>query len=83
MSWTRDGEVLDDKSIYHTDQFEDTYNFEIKNTEVEDAGIYTCTATNRAGEATSQIPLIVNGEECHHGNKFFSFIYSHKSVVCK
>lgn len=30
--------------------------------ETEDAGVYTCVARNSEGEATCDIPLVVNGE---------------------
>lgn len=30
--------------------------------ETEDAGVYTCVARNSEGEATCDIPLVVNGK---------------------
>lgn len=70
MEWKKDNVVLDDLELYHFEKYEDTYCFEIKTVETEDAGVYTCVARNSEGEATCDIPLIVNGEydrpECTH-----------------
>lgn len=62
MVWKRDNKVIDDKDFYDIEKFEDTYCFEIKDTELIDTGVYTCVATNEVGEATCTIPLVVNGK---------------------
>ena len=62
VEWKKGTEVLDDLELYHFEKYEDTYCFEIKTVETEDAGVYTCVARNSEGEATCDIPLIVNGE---------------------
>ena len=53
--------VLEDKELYHFDKYEDTYCF-VKDSDVVDAGVYTCVASNEVGEVTVDIPLIVNGK---------------------
>ncbi|KAJ8319891.1 hypothetical protein KUTeg_001478 [Tegillarca granosa] len=60
VQWKKDDEILDDTELYHYEKYEDTYCFEIKDTEIEDGGVYTCVATNEVGETTCDIPLQVN-----------------------
>ena len=60
--WKKDNMVLEDTELYHFDKYEDTYCFEVKDSDVVDAGVYTCVATNEVGEVTVDIPLTVNGK---------------------
>jgi hypothetical protein len=62
VQWKKDNKVLDDVELYHFEKYEDTYCFEIKTVEMDDAGVYTCVAKNSEGEATCDIPLTVNGQ---------------------
>lgn len=52
--------ILEDKELYQFEKYEDQYCFEVKDSDVVDAGVYTCVATNEVGEVTVDIPLIVN-----------------------
>jgi hypothetical protein len=61
VTWKKDDKPLDDTDLYHIESYEDTYCFEIKDTSPEDAGTYTCVATNEVGEAICEIPLEVKG----------------------
>ena len=61
VTWLRKKEVLEDEQVYHFDKFEDTYCLEIIDTELDDADTYTCLAQNTQGQASVEIPLIVNG----------------------
>ncbi|CAC5377034.1 TTN [Mytilus coruscus] len=58
--WKKDNMILEDKELYQFDKYEDQYCFEVKDSDVVDAGVYTCVATNEEGEVTVDIPLIVN-----------------------
>ena len=62
VTWKKDGKPLDDTELYHIESYEDTYCFEIKDTGSEDAGVYTCIATNEVGETVCEIPLEVKGK---------------------
>lgn len=62
MSWVKEDQVLNNTVLYHLESFEDTHCFEIKDTEPEDSGVYTCIAENTEGKATCNIPLIINGK---------------------
>ena len=62
VTWKKDDKPLDDTELYHIESYEDTYCFEIKETGSEDAGVYTCVATNEVGEAVCEIPLEVKGK---------------------
>lgn len=61
MTWKFNDEVLEDRELYHFEKYEDTHCLEVKDVEKEDAGPYTCVAVNSEGEATCQIPLVVQG----------------------
>lgn len=61
VAWKFADEVLEDKELYHFEKFEDTWCFEIKDVEKQDAGTYKCIATNSVGQAICEVPLIVNG----------------------
>ena len=63
MIWKKDNKPLEDTELYHLESYEDTYCFEIKETTQEDAGVYTCVATNDVGEAVCEIPLEVKGKQ--------------------
>lgn len=54
--------LLEDADLYHLESYEDTYCFEIKDTEKEDVGVYTCVAENDFGRASVDIPLFVTGK---------------------
>ncbi|XP_012945307.1 myopalladin, partial [Aplysia californica] len=60
VTWYKDEEPLEDAELYHTESYEDTHCFEIKDTEKTDEGPYTCMAENSEGKVTCQIPLFVN-----------------------
>ncbi|GFS00818.1 titin [Elysia marginata] len=60
VTWLRDNQPLQDTDLYHLETFEDNYCFEIKDTEMEDAGPYTCVAENTEGKVSVNIPLVVN-----------------------
>ena len=62
VTWKRNNAVLDDKELYQFESYEDTHCFEIKVAEVTDTGDFTCVATNTEGQATCDIPLVVNGK---------------------
>lgn len=74
VTWMKNKELLDDTELYHFENYEDTYCFEIKDTEKEDAGVYLCAAENTEGRASVEIPLVVKGT-------FFSYLQILQCVI--
>ena len=62
MNWLKDKKPLKEGPLYHIENFEETYCFEVKDTEKTDAGTYICVAQNTQGKASTKIPLKVNGK---------------------
>ena len=62
VTWKFNDQVLEDTELYHFEKYEDTHCLEVKDVEKQDAGPYTCIAVNTEGDATCQIPLVVNGK---------------------
>ncbi|RUS90390.1 hypothetical protein EGW08_001885 [Elysia chlorotica] len=60
VSWLKATEPLLDADLYRVETYEDTHCFEINDTELQDAGSYTCVAENTEGRISVEIPLIVN-----------------------
>jgi hypothetical protein len=67
VQWKFNNEVLEDKELYHFEKFEDTHCLEVKDVEKQDAGPYTCVATNSEGQATAEIPLVIQGKRSSTG----------------
>ena len=75
VTWMKNKKTLKDTDLYHFENFEDTYCFEVKDTEKTDAGPYTCVAENTEGKVTCTVPLTVNGESL--------VIYIRPASICK
>ena len=56
ITWYKDGDVIDEE----TRQFKKR-NFEIKEIQFEDRGIYTCTAENLLGRIRTSVNVTVKG----------------------
>ena len=61
VSWYKSQTLLTG-DLYHSENYEDTYCFEIKDTQKTDAGQFTAVAQNSEGKAECAIDLQVNGK---------------------
>ena len=81
VTWKFNDQVLEDTELYHFEKYEDTHCLEVKDVEKQDAGPYTCIAVNTEGDATCQIPLVVNGKiQLHWPVPLEDSLLSHNSA---
>ncbi|XP_074642623.1 twitchin-like [Tubulanus polymorphus] len=59
VTWTKRGKKLTDEKLYHIEDYEETYVFEIINSKISDSDVYLCKAKNEAGEDKCSIKLDV------------------------
>uniref|UniRef100_A0A915CWE3 Uncharacterized protein n=1 Tax=Ditylenchus dipsaci TaxID=166011 RepID=A0A915CWE3_9BILA len=59
VEWRRNGDPMDDGRDHHTSTAGNSHFLHIHNTNISDAGRYSCVATNRAGETRQNIQLNV------------------------